>query len=117
MTNDEEVLLIEAIRSAKSPKMALDGAKLMFQGDPSISHVSREVFNEAWDDATRMNRLIERKSGKVRWPNRLDLNEERIRHEVNRYSSSNNKGEILGRILSELDEKGLLLFKESIKGL
>ena len=96
----EKQFLIKAIKEAKSPKLALNGAKLLHEGDPSLGDVSRSCFEEAWADATRMNRLIERKQGKVRWPERFDIDDDRIRSEVRQFESSKDKATEWGRILS-----------------
>ena len=100
MNHEEFQFLIKSIKEAKSPKLALNGAKLLYGGDPSWGDVSRACFEEAWDDATRMNRLIERKSGKVRWPERFDIDEDRIKSEAQRINGSKDRGTEWGRVLS-----------------
>ena len=100
MNHEEFQFLIKSIKEAKSPKLALNGAKLLYGEDPLWGDVSRACFEEAWTDATRMNRLIERKSGTVRWPERFDIDEDRIKAEAKRFNGSKDKSADWGRILS-----------------
>ena len=107
MENEQKLLLIKAIKEAKSPKLAINGAKLLYGNDPSWGDVSRACFEETWADATRMNRLIERKSGNVRWPDRFGIDENRIKSEVNRIKTSKEPSTEWGRVLSTYDEHTL----------
>ena len=100
MEEQEKQFLIKSIKEAKSPKLALNGAKLLYGEDPSWGDVSRSCFEEAWNDATRMNRLIEKKSGKVRWPDRFEADEERIQIEVRRLQAMDSKSTEWGKVLS-----------------
>ena len=100
MEETEKQFLIKVIKEAKSPKLALNGAKLLHGGDPSWGDVSRACLEETWADATKMNRLIEKKSGTVRWPERFDIDDDRIKSEAQRINGSKDRGTEWGRVLS-----------------
>ena len=115
MNPEAKKFLVESIVSSRSPKLALNGAKILYGHDESWGEIHRACFEAAWEDATRMNRLIEKKSGNVRWPERFDVTESKIKEEVERLNSSRNVSIEWGRILSTYGENTLLSIQGSFK--
>ena len=110
-------MMIEAVKNAKSPKQALNGAKMLYEGGPEYEKVFRACFEEAWKDATRRNRAIERSNGKLAdtmWKPRLHLDEQQIQERVNKILKSKNSVE-WGKVLSEVDDEGIRQIFQKVK--
>jgi len=111
----EKQFLILAICNARSPKLALNGAKLVYHNDESWGEISKACFERAWEDAGKRNLLIEKSGGKVRWPERFDLDKERIADEANKITSSKNKSYEWGVALSTYDATTLLSIRSLVE--
>lgn len=110
-------MIIEAVKKARSPKQALNGAKLLYEGGPEYEKVFRACFEEVWKDATRRNRAIEKSEGKladVLWRPRLHLDEQQIQERVNKILKSKNSAE-WGKVLSEVDDEGIRQIFQLVK--
>lgn len=110
MEGIDKYMIIEAVKKAKSSKQALDGAKLLLAGTPDYQEIFRACFEDAWSDATRRNRSIERSAGKkrdVKWKNRRTPTEQEMNEDLRQFVRFKNKSRILGRILSEYDEQSV----------
>lgn len=115
--------LVEAVKSAKSVKMALDGTNLLLGDSEEYRFIFKEVFELAWQDATRRNRAIERSAGKkrdIKWKPRTLQTDEQFETdllEFNKTGSTRKKNRILGRILSDYEEQSIKRFfaKISVK--
>lgn len=112
--------LISAVKSAKSPKMALDGTKILLGPSEEYRSIFKEVFELVWRDATRRNRAIELSAGKkrdIKWKPRFVASEEYLQADLKAFKkthSSKKKCRILGRVLSEYEESSINTFFESI---
>lgn len=115
MNPSEVIFLIETINNARSPKLALNGAKLVYGGDGSWSEIHKACFDAAWEDASRRNQMIEKSGGKVRWPNRFDIDDERIAEEATKITSSANKSREWGVALSTYDHATLVKIKNLVE--
>ena len=110
-------MMIEAVKKAKSPKQALDGAKMLYEGGPEYDKVFRACFEETWKDATRRNRAIERSGGKLAdtmWKTRLHLDEHQIQERVDKILKSKDSTE-WGKVLSEVDDEGIRQIFQLVK--
>ena len=59
--NDE--IFIEAIKNSKSPKLAYNAAKLLYEGKQSFAYVGQNVIDGAWEDARKFGSAKQRKKG------------------------------------------------------
>jgi len=100
LDQEEKNFLIRTITNARSPKLALNGAKLLYHNDESWKEISKACFEKAWEDASRTNQIIERSGGKSRWPERIDIEEERISEEANKIIRAKDKSIAWGVALS-----------------
>lgn len=117
MEDIDKNLLIEAIKSARSPKMALNGTKLLCGSGFVFSDIFKECFEIAWQDATRRNRAIEWSKGKRAdelWKPRSHLDSLQLQEIANRMISTKRYKE-LGKVLSELDEEGIRFIFNAIR--
>lgn len=117
MNHFNDQVFIEAIKKSKSPKLAYNGAKLLYEGKQSFSHVGKEVLDIAWADAAAFNRAAQRKKGKLRRKERYTLDQQGIKSEVGRIIESKDPVAELSRILIELDEPTLQAVYERISHL
>jgi hypothetical protein len=109
-----KLFIIESIKSSRSPKLALNGAKLLYGGDESWGEIHKECFEATWADATKMNRLIEKKSGNIRWPERFEIDADRIKDEARNLNDSKYKMKEWGRILSTYGETTLIAIQKLV---
>ena len=115
MNQSDMQFLIKTINNARSPKLALNGAKLVYGNDESWGEIHKACLDAAWEDATRRNQLIEKSNGKSRWPNRFDIADERIVEEANKITSSTNKSNEWGLALSTYDHATLMKIKNLVE--
>lgn len=115
MVQEEKQFLILTINNASSPKLALNGAKLVYGNDESWSEISKACFEKAWSDATRRNQLIERSGGTMRWPNRFDIDNEQVLVEANKINASKDKFREWGNALSTYDVTTLVGIKNLVE--
>ena len=114
--------LVQAVKSAKSPKMALDGTKLLLGDSDDYKLVFHQSFELAWRDATKRNRSIERHLGKNRdekWKPRIvpdDAYFDKDLAAFNKTRSAKKRSRILGRILSEYQAESIVMFFAKITG-
>jgi hypothetical protein len=111
-------MIIEAVKKAKSSKQALDGAKFVLSGTPDYQEIFQACFEDAWSDATRRNRSIERNSGKnsdIVWKERVTPTEQEMKEDLREFLRFKNKTRVIGRILSKYDEQSLKQIFEMIK--
>lgn len=112
--------LVEAVKRAESPKMALDGVKLLLGASDKYHFIFHETFELAWKDATRRNRSIEYNEGANRdekWKDRLRVTNESLQFDAQNFAmtkSSKRKASILGKVLSEYDAASLKEFFDLI---
>ena len=105
---------IEAIKKSNHPKLAYNGAKELYKDKQSFSIVGQAVLDIAWADAKKFNKASERKKGRLKRPSRIELDDDGINTEVDRFVKSNDRTTELSRILTELDETTLLAVYEKI---
>ena len=114
--------LVEAVKSAKSVKMALDGTKLLLGDSAEYKVIFHQVFDLAWNDATRRNRAIELSGGRkrdIKWKPRTPQDPEAFQADVKSFGKTHSlrkKSKILGRILSDHDEISIKRFFVEITG-
>ena len=110
MEGIDKQMIIEAVKKTKSPKQALNGAKFLYEESSTYSEVFKACFEEAWKDATKRNRAIERSQGKlsdVMWKPRIHLTEEEVKLRANKIMKSSNPTKEWGLVLSEVDSEGI----------
>ena len=100
-------MIINAIKSARSPNMALNGAKLLYGKDAKFGEIFKVCFDMAWSDASRFNQYIEENAGIPRRPDRLSLDEQDVTDAVEMIARSRNPARELGRCLAEYDEQAI----------
>lgn len=114
--------LVQAVKSAKSPKMALDGTKLLLGDSEDYKLIFHQTFELAWRDATKRNRSIERHLGKNRdekWKSRIapeDVYFDKDLASFSKARSAKKRFKILGRILSEYEPVSISKFFAKITG-
>ena len=117
MNHFNDQVFVEAIKKSRSPKLAYNGAKFLYEGKQSFSYVGKEVLDVAWADAARFNKANERKKGRLKRLERYPLNPQGIESEVKRITESKDPVAELSRILVELDEPTLVVVYERISHL
>lgn len=114
--------LVQAVKSAKSPKMALDGTKLLLGDSEDYKLVFHQSFELAWRDASKRNRSIERHLGKnsdEKWRPRIVPDDAYFNKDLSAFSktrSAKKRSRILGRILSEYQAESIVMFFAKITG-
>jgi hypothetical protein len=114
--------LIQAVKSSKSPKMALDGVKLLLGDSKDYKLIFHHVFELAWKDAAKRNRSIERHLGRNRdkkWKPRIVPDDTGFNEDLASFSqtrSAKKRSKILGRILSEYESVSIFKFFAKITG-
>lgn len=112
-------VLVEAIKLAKSPKMALDGVKMLLDGAGDYSEIFRIVLEPVWADASRRNRAIERRSGKNRlkkWPPRTQLEEATCQLVAKKVMRSRSVEKEFGKVLSSYEEQTIKRIYQILSG-
>lgn len=118
MEGIDKHMIIEAVKKAKSSKQALDGVKLLFEDASEYKEIFHACFEEAWRDATRRNRIIERSHGKKRdiaWKPRYVPTEQEMKKDLHEFLHFKNKARVLGRVLSSYNELAIKQIFEMIR--
>jgi len=97
-------VFIEAIKRSKSPKLAYNGAKALYEGVSSFKTVGDAVLEVAWEDAKKFNKANERRKGRLKRPSRYSLDGVGLDAEVKRITEAGDRIAELGRVLIEIDE-------------
>lgn len=97
-------VFIEAIKRSKSPKLAYNGARALYEGVSSFKTVGDAVLEVAWADAKKFNKANERRKGRLKRPSRYSLDGEGMDAEVRKISEAEDRVIELGRVLVEIDE-------------
>lgn len=114
--------LVAAVKSAKSPKMALDGTKFLLGDSVEYKVIFHQVFELAWKDASRRNRAIELSGGRkrdIKWKPRTPQDPEAFQADIKSFGKTHSfrkKSKILGRVLSDHDEISIKRFFVEITG-
>lgn len=112
-------VLTEAIKKSRSPKMALDGAKLLLNGGGDYPDIFKTVFETVWSDATRRNQAIERRAGKnrlLKWPPRTQLEEGACQLVAKKVRRSRNPEREFGKVLSSYEEQTIKRIYQILSG-
>lgn len=99
--------LTESIKRSKSPKMAVDGVKMLLGSTEDYSDIFKAVLEEVWLDATLRNRAIERKAGRnelIKWPPRTNLEESECQLISKKIKKSRNPAKEMGKVLASYNE-------------
>jgi hypothetical protein len=107
MTQFNDEVFIEAIKSSKSPKLAYNSAKTLYEGVQDFSHVGESVIESAWADARRFGRAKQRKKGDHFRKERVSLDDAGVESEAKKILKSKNPIKHLSRILVQLDDDSL----------
>lgn len=108
--------LVEAVKKARSPKMALDGTKLLLGNSEGYKLVFEKVFELVWRDATYRNRAIERSAGRkadIMWRPRISPDEQAFQASLlafRKTKSSRKSAKVLGKVLCEYDQASIQKF-------
>ena len=117
MNHFNDQVFIDAIKKSKSPKLAYNGAKFLYEGKQSFTPVGKEVLDVAWADAKQFNRAVERRQGRLSRTPRYSLDKQGIESEVKRILEAKDVVKELGRILIELEGPTLVIVYQRISHL
>lgn len=103
-------MIVKAVNRSRTPKFALDGAKMLFGDGAEYAEILHECFDNAWKDSSRRNRTLARSKGLLRetlYPQRLALDESALQAWACSIVAARNPAKEIGRVLAELDEASI----------
>ena len=104
-------LLIESVKTSKSPKSSLDGVKFLLGNTDEYKEIFRICFDDAWKDTRKRNRVIEKSQGRLHrsmWPNRKGLDDPDIKVILGKFQVENPQPGPLGDLLANLNESSIV---------
>lgn len=113
--NDD--IFIEAIKNSKSPKLAYNAAKILYEGKQSFEYVGKNVIDAAWEDARRFGRAKQRKKGAHSRKERISLSFQEVEIEIKKILKSKKPIKHLSRILVQLEKESLEKVYEKVSHL
>ena len=113
--NDD--IFIEAIKNSRSPKLAYNAAKILYEGRQSFEYVGQNVIDPAWEDARRFGRAKQRKKGAHFRKDRITLSFQEVEIEIKKILKSKKPTKHLSRILVQLEQESLEKVYEKISHL